>query len=102
MRNAFTLIELMIVISIIAIIAAIAIPNLTNKRKSAPGPEPKLDHISIQIDGNRYTARKFILEGHSYFMIGGVQPGIATVHDPECPKCKAALVKNATVEVEKQ
>ena len=35
MRNAFTLIELMIVIAIIAIIAAIAIPNLLAARLSA-------------------------------------------------------------------
>lgn len=34
MRKAFTLIELMIVISIVAIIAAIAIPNLMESRKS--------------------------------------------------------------------
>lgn len=33
MRRAFTLIELMIVISIIAIIAAIAIPNLMEAQK---------------------------------------------------------------------
>lgn len=34
MRNAFTLIELMIVIAIIAIIAAIAIPNLLESKKN--------------------------------------------------------------------
>ena len=35
MRQAFTLIELMIVIAIIAIIAAIAIPNLLESRISS-------------------------------------------------------------------
>ena len=40
MRNAFTLIELMIVIAIIAIIAAIAIPNIMeNKKEKVNGVE---------------------------------------------------------------
>jgi prepilin-type N-terminal cleavage/methylation domain-containing protein len=101
MRNAFTLIELMIVISIIAIIATIIIQNIAEKRKAIPGPNPA-PAISIQIDGSSYTAHKFILEGHSYFMIGGVRPGFTAVHNPECPKCKSAPMKDVSVEVEKK
>ena len=104
MRNAFTLIELMIVISIIAIIAAIAIPNIMEKRPVIPGPTPE-PKISIQIGNNTYQAQKFTMEGHSYFWIKHSEyHGFTAVHNPECPKCKPAPVKEleASVEVDRK
>ena len=97
MRNAFTLIELMIVISIIAIIAAIAIPNLMeSQRKAIPGPTPN-PKVDVQIGNSTYKAQKFELEGHSYFLINHPEwHGFTAVHNPECPKCKP--VKDIKVE----
>jgi len=78
MRNAFAHIEIMIVISIIATIAGIIIPILMEKDPA---------YTIIQINGRSYTAHKFILEGHSYFMIGG---GVQTLLPFTIPNVRSA------------
>jgi prepilin-type N-terminal cleavage/methylation domain-containing protein len=91
MRRAFTLIELIVVIAIIAIISAIAIPLIMEKRNATSGKNPK---IEVQVGEAKYNARKFTLEGHSYFLISHYQAhGFTAVHNPECSKCKPNQVE---------
>ena len=63
MRQAFTLIELMIVIAIIAIIAAIAIPNLLESRissnEAAAGTSLSRDFTAARL---RYAALRYEVE----------------------------------------
>ena len=103
MRQAFTLIVvcfliLMVLLGII-VPTFMAVRNHKNKN-SIPDPNPKID---VQIGNVKYKSQKFILDGHSYFFINHPEAhGFTAVHDPECPKCKAALVKDVPVEVEKK
>jgi prepilin-type N-terminal cleavage/methylation domain-containing protein len=93
MRKAFTLIELMICIAIVAIICAIAIPQLMAKRNETP-VSTKVD---VSIGTSTYQAQKFEIEGHNYFLINHSNwHGFTAVHNPECPKCKP--VKDIKVE----
>ena len=93
MTKAFTLIELMICIAIVAIICAIAIPQLMAKRNETPISTL----VDVPIGSNTFKAQKFELEGHSYFLINHPEwHGFTAVHNPECPKCKP--VKDIKVE----
>ena len=95
MTKEFTLIELMICIAIVAIIYAIAIPQLMTKRNETP-VSTKVD---VQIGSNTYKAQKFELEGHSYFFINHPEwHGFTAVHNPECVKCKPVKVTAEKVE----
>jgi prepilin-type N-terminal cleavage/methylation domain-containing protein len=90
MRRAFTLIEAMIVLAIVAIIAAIAIPNLMESKKNAtPVENPRID---VPVGTDTYKAEKFDLEGHTYFLINSrTYHGFTAVHNPDCAKCKPVV-----------
>ncbi|MGI8906494.1 MAG: prepilin-type N-terminal cleavage/methylation domain-containing protein [Candidatus Sumerlaeaceae bacterium] len=86
--NAFTLIELLIVVAIIAILAAIAVPNFLEAQVRAKASRAKNDLRSIvtaaesyAVDNNKYPIPRFIafqtvggLQSTSQFLPGGPHP----------------------------
>ena len=92
MRRAFTLIELMIVIFIVAIIAAIAIPYSVERQEAQKQANPAPAKVDVTIGTNIYKAQKFDLDGHSYFLINHEGwHGFTAVHNPDCAKCKPVV-----------
>lgn len=89
MRRAFTLIELMICISIVAIILAIAVPNLmAAKESTAPQtPKPAVEMVLNDIDLNYVGYAKVIVlpTGERVLFLSGSH-GIAACLLPPLPK----------------
>jgi type IV pilus assembly protein PilA len=55
-KRGFTLVEIMIVVAIIALLAAIAIPNLLNARKSASDASAKANVKTLSTEQEVYSA----------------------------------------------
>ncbi len=88
-RHAFTLIELLIVVAIIAIIAAIAIPNMLEAQTRSKAARAKADMKTVvtglecyRIDNNQYPTYHYSAESVMEFHIGGKVPGWG-VPDPD-------------------
>lgn len=88
MNRAFTMIELMITIAIISVIAAIAIPNLTESRRTQQAKAQQSNPAVInrfESSGNTYNVVKITIEGHTYMFIEcNTRHGWNVVHDPAC------------------
>lgn len=74
-RSAFTLIELLIVVAIIAILAAIAVPNFLEAQTRAKVSRTKADMASIatalesyRVDSNKYPDPTYIAGGSCYIL----------------------------------
>jgi len=78
MRKAFTMIELIFIIVIIGILAAIALPKFTTTSKDAQGVQLAHD-LAICIS-----------EAGSHFMMHGTFGGVADDQNKQTPNCKRA------------
>jgi prepilin-type N-terminal cleavage/methylation domain-containing protein len=77
-KQAFTLIELLIVVAIIAILAAIAVPNFLEAQTRSKVSRAKTDMRScmVAMESYRVDANKYPINfGMSYGYVGGVGPG---------------------------
>jgi len=95
MKKAFTIVELMIVISIIAMICAITIPNSIKSDNSSTDQTNIKNEFRIK-DGNKtYIVIKINLEGHTYMDIRNSDNinRIGFVHDPSCGCNKTNSIK---------
>jgi type II secretion system protein G len=85
LRRAFTLIELLIVVAIIAILAAIAVPNFLEAQTRSKVSRVKADQRSIAtaieayyVDNNRYPAACAFSGNTNRVLFGGVPAGSIT------------------------
>ena len=72
-EKGFTLIELMIVVAIIGILAAIAIPNFLSYQKKAKTSEAKVNIGAIKTSQESYKA-----ENNAYFACAATPAGVST------------------------
>ncbi|MCG3153330.1 MAG: hypothetical protein GEEBNDBF_02642 [bacterium] len=71
-RAGFTLVELLVVITIIGILAALALPNFTKARIKAKETEVKANLHSIQTSVERFYVDN---EQYPHYIAGGTAPG---------------------------
>ena len=91
MRNAFTFVEVMICVSIMAIFAAIALPNFIEKKTTQTEDSPT---VELKVSNHVLTIEKFTKEGHGYILIFvSGKYGCNILHDPDCPKCRPVSTK---------
>ena len=85
MRRAFTLIELLIVITIICIIAAIAIPNLA---KRAEKQKERNHGISYAIKGSATYEMKLVCKNCQRWHFVEYTVGTPARAEHKCPWCR--------------
>ena len=91
-RNAFTLIELMVVISIIAILMVLVVPAFTNLKSAGD-----VTSAAYTIKGVLDTARTYAKANNTYSWVGFYeenvsQPSPVQAPDPRCTGCVGRLV----------
>jgi type II secretion system protein G len=84
-QPAFTLIELLIVVAIIAILAAIAVPNFLEAQTRAKVSRDKADMrtLATALEAYRIDANNYPLDWNAYFDRAIDPPGIHAIHSPQ-------------------